>query len=643
MCGIAGIFNSGSRKELDFQDKLSLGKMTNELYHRGPDGEGIHVDGHIGLGHRRLSIIDIEGGGQPIFNEDRSICVIFNGEIFNYIELRKQLKALGHQFKTMTDTEVIVHAYEEYGYEFPNVLNGQFSIALWDKNIEELILVRDRAGIHPLFYSILPNRDLVFASEIKSVLSHQHVDACIDPAGLEQIFTLWVNIPPRTVFKGISELPPGHLMIVSNGNTTLRKYWDLEFPDAGDFGNHQFEHYKERLEDLLIDSIRLRLRSDVPVAAYLSGGLDSSLICSMLKNIKGESFETFSISFQSGEFDESSFQKIASEYLGVNHSTTLISDADVTSLFSEVVRLAERPILRTAPAPMLKLSQLAGSKAYKVVLTGEGADEVLGGYNIFKEDKIRRFCASQPNSKIRPLLFERLYPYIGNLKSKKTAWQHFFSRGLQDLDNPFYSHMIRWNNTSFTKNFFSQEIKSQFNLKENVYNDVERLLPDNFMKWHPLCRAQYLEFKLFMPGNLLSSQGDRMLMGNSLEGRFPYLDHRLIEFAGKIPPKFKINGLNEKYILKQIGKDYLPNEITSRDKRPYRAPIQKSLGIENNLVAELLSSPMIRKYGYFDEVNTEKLLRKTRSESILSERENMALVGIASQQLIHHHFVEKRS
>ncbi|HAZ13628.1 MAG: asparagine synthase (glutamine-hydrolyzing) [Bdellovibrionales bacterium GWA2_49_15] len=639
MCGIAGLFHIHTRRPLDPSDKLSILKMTEELIHRGPDGKSHYIDGLIGLGHRRLSIIDIEGGKQPIFNEDASICVIFNGEIFNFIELRNNLKLKGHVFKTSSDTEVIVHAYEEYGYDFPKFLNGQFSIAIWDRNIEEVILVRDRAGITPLFYSTLPNGDFIFASEMKALFVHPLVRTGLDVAGLEQIFTLWVNIPPRTVFKNICELAPGTMMRVSSEGITTRQYWSFEFPHMNDYNVIPIQTYQDMIEELLIDSIKIRLRADVPVGAYLSGGIDSSLICGVLASITHNNFETFSLAFENKKFDESSCQEIVQQHLKVKNSTYHVSTHDISTSLQNVVRLAERPLLRTAPAPMLKLSEHVASKSYKVVLSGEGADEIFGGYNIFKEDKIRRYWAKSPQSQLRPRLLEKLYPYIGEQDVRGFGWQYFFSQGFRDTENPFYSHQVRWNNTGFIKNFFHADLREQFNLEANVYHPLRESLPNNFMKWHPLSRSQYLEATLFLPGNLLSSQGDRMLMGNSIEGRFPFLDHRLIDFVATIPPHHKLYGLDEKYILKKVASKYVPKQILARGKQPYRAPIQSSLTSTNPQITALLEEQKLKEFGLFDLKRAQALTKKANSSKTCSEREEMALIGMASLQLLHHQFL----
>jgi asparagine synthase (glutamine-hydrolysing) len=644
MCGITGIFNFGSKRPINPE---LLQKMMDLIIHRGPDGEGKYIKDNVGLGHRRLSIIDLTSGDQPIFNEDETIAVVFNGEIFNYVELRDRLISLGHIFKTTSDTEVIVHAYEEFGYPaFLSELNGQFAISLYDDSKKKLILARDRVGIRPLFYSLLNNgQEIIFSSEMKSLHSHPEVDSNFDYKGLNEIFSLWVNIPPRTIFKGIKELPPGHAMEISHEHgIKTYQYWRHEFPEASYTSKPErpLQFYQKELEELLYDSITLRLRSDVPVGTYLSGGLDSSYITSMVKKHHKNELSSFSVAFTDQNYDESEYQKRMVEHLGTDHRIIKVTPETIGESFSDAVYFAERPMIRTAPSPMLKLSGLVRENKFKVVLTGEGADEVFGGYNIFKEDKVRRFWAKFPNSNLRPKLLTKLYPYLGDGKGANPFWQNFFKKGLTETDHPFYSHLIRWSNTSYVKRFFNKEIREHFNEEEILENLKSYVHPD-MMKWHPLSRSQYLESILFMPGNLLSSQGDRMLMGNSVEGRFPFLDHRIIEFAAKIPAIYKINGLNEKFILKKVAEPLLPKSISNREKRPYRAPIASCfMGNDLNLSQQMFSDEKIREFNLFDEKSISKLKIKLNQGIIsrgVSARDDMACAAIISTQLLKHYYL----
>ncbi len=637
MCGIAGIFYEDSSHEVELP---ILEKMVRKLYHRGPDEQGLHIDGTIGIGMRRLSIIDLAGGSQPIHNEDKTIWVVFNGEIFNYPELRNELEKKGHRFYTRSDTEVLVHCYEQYGENFFSHLNGQFGIALWDSVKKRLILARDRVGIRPLFYKKYQH-GILFGSEIKAIFEHPAAGRELDPVGLEQIFTIWVNIPPRTPFKGISELPPGHYMTVDDRGVRINQWWKLQFPELGTYEDRPLSFYKERLNEVLHDATAIRLRADVPVAAYLSGGLDSSIITALVKKHHNNDLITFSVVFNDKSFDERSYQQTMIDFLETDHRFTEVSTDSIGDLFTEVIYFAERPMIRTAPAPLLALSKLVRDNNIKVVLTGEGADEMFGGYNIFKEDKIRRFWARSPHSSLRPRLLESIYPYVN--KSAPAFWQAFFKKGLVDVDDPFYSHRIRWNNMSFMKQFFSEGFKTEFNEQKNVFEPLQAYIDPDILRWHPLCRAQYLEISLFMSGYLLNSQGDRMMMGNSVEGRFPFLDHRVIEFAATVPPRYKIDVLNEKFLLKKAFESYLPADIVNRPKQPYRAPIAECFihPEKGNRGAELLKKEHLEQKGCLNADITGRYIEKLRTQppERTGERDDMAVAGLVSTQLLSDHFI----
>jgi len=554
MCGIAGIFN---RKSKRIVEAPVLHNMVNSLFHRGPDEDGFYIKDNFGLGQRRLSIIDLSTGTQPIFNEKKDICVVFNGEIYNYIELRDELEKKGHRFYTSGDTEVIVHLYEEYGTDFPRFLNGQFAIALWDEKNNKLLLARDRVGIRPLFYSILDDGTFLFGSEMKALFCHPGITPGIDPTGLGQVFTLWVNVPPRTVFKNINELPPGHFMTITPGSVETERYWKFRYPGEKEYEDRPLAYYTGHLKELIHEAVTLRLRADVPVAAYLSGGIDSSVIAALIKKYHNNDLITFSVAFDDAAYDERPYQEEMVRFLHTDHRMVEADYKKIGEAFGDVVRFAEKPMLRTAPSPLYILSGLVRENGIKVVLTGEGADEVFGGYNIFKEDKIRRFWAESPGSTVRPRLLLPLYPYISRDPRTDRFWQGFFKKGLEDTGNKYYSHLIRWNNTSRIKHYFNDAYSGVFD-EAGIFQELDRYIDPDILRWHPLCRAQYLEKTLFMSGYLLSSQGDRMMMGHSVEGRFPFLDHNVIEFANTIPPKYKIRVLNEKYILKKAYEDMLP-------------------------------------------------------------------------------------
>lgn len=640
MCGISGIASISAQTKINERDVLS---MLPFLHHRGPDGSGIYIDPchRIGLGHTRLSIIDLSGGSQPIHNENKTVWLTFNGEIFNYLELRQTLLKQGHIFYTHSDTEVIVHAYEQYGDDFVQHLNGQFAIALWDSDRSRLLLVRDRVGILPLFYTHQGDR-LLFASEIKALLPQLAEAPQISPIALDQLFTFWAPRSPNTLFKDIFEVQPGHMLVLENGCLRESTYWDWRFPERDDYHHDSEAELTEQLYDLLADATRIRLRADVPVGAYLSGGLDSSALVALIHNHSDAPLKTFSIGFEEHSLDESNFQRQVTKHFGVENSRILCTNRDITEDFPTTIFHTETAILRTAPTPMRQLSGLVRASGYKVVLTGEGADEALGGYDIFKEAKIRQFWAHHPQSEWRPLLLKALYPYleISGAQAKSYLYK-YYSIGLDNSDQPAFSHLTRWFTTAQCKIFFSQELNAA--LREDAIEGLTGQLPDVFGRWHPFNRAQYIEAKTLMGDYLLCSQGDRMLMSNSVEGRFPFLDHRVIEFANRLNPKLKMRALNEKYLFKQAMKNQLPPQIIERHKQPYRAPDIPAFfsSHPSAYVDELLSEEKLKRYGYFDAKKVGFLLKKARRGSSIAYKDNMALVGVLSTQLCHYFFIER--
>ncbi|MGZ4954078.1 MAG: asparagine synthase (glutamine-hydrolyzing) [Methylobacter sp.] len=642
MCGINGIAALSRQTKISEKDVRS---MLPFLAHRGPDGSGVYLDPsqQVGLGHTRLSIIDLAGGAQPMHNEDKTVWVTFNGEIFNYLELRKTLLKEGHSFHTHSDTEVIVHAYEQYGDDFVQYLNGQFAIALWDNSRRRLLLIRDRVGILPLFYTRQGDR-LLFASEIKALLPQLSEAPRISPTALDQIFTFWAPRSPNTLFEDIFEVPPGHILALENGCLSESIYWDWRFPEQDDYHHGSDADLAEQLYDLLADATSIRLRADVPVGAYLSGGLDSSALVALIRRHSDAPLKTFSIGFEEQSLDESVFQKQMIEHLGVENSRILCQNSDIAENFPATIFHAETAILRTAPTPMRQLSGLVRASGYKVVLTGEGADEALGGYDLFKEDKIRQFWARHPQSEWRPLLLKALYPYLETSGAQaKSYLQSFYSIGLDKPNQPGFSHLPRWFTTSQCKVFFSEELNSR--LRENAVDRLTEQLPIGFDRWHSFNRAQYLEAKTLMGDYLLCSQGDRMLMANSVEGRFPFLDHRVIEFANRLNPRLKMRALNEKYLFKQAMRSQLPRQILERHKQPYRAPDIPAFFSSHPpaYVNDLLSEEKLKRYGYFDAQKVGFLLKKAKRGSSIAYKDNMALVGVLSTQLCHYFFIEQFS
>jgi len=638
MCGIAGFYPN--LPKVDSVDILK--RMLTRIKHRGPDESGIYVSDQVALGSVRLSIIDLASGTMPINSSDKNFWIVFNGEVFNYIELKKELIEKGYTFETSSDTEVVLKLYEEYGVDALTRLNGQFAIAIWDKNKEELFLARDRVGIRPLFYTEL-NKTFVFTSEIKSFMEIPDIELKISAKALSEYFTFWTSLSPNTIFEGVYEVPPGTYLKINSKGKKIVRYWELPIFKSEEYKYSNIEDAAKEFERIFSDSVKLRLRADVPIAAYLSGGIDSSVTTSYIKEISPKNLKTFSIGFTEKYFDESSFQNTAVEYFKTEHASIECSPKEIAENFKNVVWHSEAPLLRTAPTPMSLLAKNVRDHNIKVVITGEGADELLGGYNIFKETKIRRFWAKDPKSKYRPLLLKKLYPYLPQMKNASSnVLKMFFGYKLKETDSPVYSHLLRWNNTSRIKNYLSEEYKKEIDGYDPVKSLAEKI-EKKLDGYDYLTKAQWIEFNIFMSGYLLSSQGDRMAMANSIEGRYPFLDHRVIEFAMQLHPDLKLHGLDEKYLLKKMMKGRLPDAILNRSKQAYRAPI-KSVFISNKIpryLKEMISDSYIRSFGVFNVKHVQSLKKKMYSNKQVSEIDNMALTGILSTQILYDMFINR--
>jgi len=638
MCGVAGI--------IDYRGKTNtvtaVGTMLRSFSHRGPDESGIYHSPTATIGNVRLSIIDLQTGQQPLSDLSGRYWIVFNGEIFNYIELREELEKRDVRLKTRSDTEVLVNLYAMYGKSCLNMLNGQFAFAVWDKQKEELFLARDRVGIRPLFYTIA-NGVFYFASEIKALFRNPEVKKELDPQSLSQIYTFWTALTPGTAFKDIFELSPGHFMTFGRNGIKSEKFWDLNIGQNS--ADLTLQEAIERFDELFTNAVRIRLRADVEVAAYLSGGLDSTTTVAYIRDIEPGILNTFSIGFEDKDFDESKYQEEAVRYLNTNHRVITCSSKEIAEAFPKVVWHSETPLTRTAPTPMLILSKLVRDNNIKVVLTGEGSDEILAGYDIFREAIIRQFWAKQPGSSIRPMLLKRIYPDIPHLRNASpNILKMFFGYKLEDTNNPLYSHLLRWNNSNHIKKHFSDSIKSSV----NGYDPLEDLygkLPHDFDNWSTLAKAQWLETTVFMSGYLLSSQGDRMAMANSVEGRYPFLDYRVIEFCSSLPDRLKLNGTNEKYLLKKLMTGRIPDSIVKRPKQPYRAPISSVFLAKDkpDYVNEMLSDRMISNAGVFNAGSVTGLLEKIQKSATASEMENMVLTSVISTHLLYHQFIEDQN
>lgn len=635
MCGVAGVL-AGPRADPADLDELK--RMIAMLGHRGPDGYGLYRDERIGLAHARLSIVGLAGGFQPIHNEDRSLWISFNGEIFNHVELRRDLESRGHRFYTRTDTEVIVHAFEEYGPATWAKLNGQFAIALWDTRRRDLWLVRDRLGILPLFHARRGGH-LVFGSEAKALFGGGRVVPEFDPARLAQVFTHWSAAPHGSVFAGVESVPAATaIRFDTNLVPHAERYWQPDLSGDPSLASISLDEAADRLEEKLRDSIRLRLRADVPVGVYISGGLDSSVIAALARKLDTTRLHSFGVRFTDAGFDETPQQRLVAAHVGTEHHDILCGPQDIQAALPDVIWHGESPLLRTAPAPLLLLSRLVHDHGIRVVLSGEGADEWLAGYDIFKEDKVRRFWARQPDSKARPKLLGRVHPFAAVAGQKDSPlWQAFFKRGMMDTDQPFYAHRTRWQNTAWSQRLLAADVRATADAAAFEAH-VAAHLPDGWSRWSPLARTQWTEISSFMTPYLLAGQGDRVAMANSIEVRYPFLDPEVDDFCAALPDRVKMLGLRDKLVLRRIAARHLPAEIGHRPKRPYRAPMTSALFGQGapDYVHDLLSPEALARYGLADADAVAALAGKAHRQNgvMTGEREEMALVGLLTMQML---------
>ena len=629
MCGIAGIVRAEPRGV----ELATLGRMAAAIRHRGPDGYGFYSAARVGLAHVRLSIIDLAGGAQPM-EEPGGPVLVYNGEVYNYRELRAELQALGHAFHTTSDTEVLLRAWQAWGPGMLDRLNGQFAFALWDRTEETLFLARDRFGVRPLYYAEVGG-DLVFGSEAKALFASGEVTPAADPVGLDQAFTFWAPRAPRTAFAGVRQLPPGHCALWRDGRLTVRAWYGLDYPSA----DMEPADALDALDALLTQSVAFRLRADVPVGAYLSGGLDSSITCRLAAAQSPHQLRTFSITFADPALDESRFQQEVAAAVGSRHVVEPMGPGAIAGAFPEVVRHAEVPLTRTAPVPMYLLARRVREQGITVVLTGEGSDELFLGYDLFKEAAVRRFCLRQPHSTVRPRLFDRLYPYLRGGAATGEFWRRFFLDAGAPAD-PLFSHLPRFLLTGRIKDFYSPELRAQL-AGHDPLAELRAELPADFGGWAPDNQAAYLEMRTLLDPYLLSAQGDRMSMAHGVEGRYPFLDHRLFEFAARLPVRSRLRGLREKDILRRWAASRLPASVTARPKQPYRAPDAPAFfgAAAPAYVRELLSPAALLATGWFAPAAVAGLVRRCAAGQASGTRENQALVAILSTQLWHQAFL----
>jgi asparagine synthase (glutamine-hydrolysing) len=638
MCGIAGIHSP----ESGAVSRSALSGMIAALRHRGPDGFGIFMDERVGLAHARLSMVDPAGGAQPIANEDQTLWILCDGGIFNYVELRENLVRRGHAFSTRSDTEVILHLYEEKGKECLRDLNGQFAFAIWDSLRKELFIARDRVGIRPLFYT-LQGDTLLFASEIKALLAYPGVRPAWNPKALDQIFTFWTPLPGQTAFADIRELKSGHYLVAKHGNLRETRYWSLPVFPREEQMHCDPEEASEEAMRLLGHAVRIRLRADVEVGCHLSGGLDSSILSTLARR-QHPKLRTFGAGFGQADLDGTDRQIQMALHLGTRHHRVTATDVAIGENFPDIAGHAETPLLRMGPVPLHLLSKSVREQGVKAILIGEGADEVFGGCDIFREALIRNFWAKRPGSAMRASLIPTLHGYAFRDPRQAAAMTAFFGQGLGESGDPLFSHLLRWRHTRKLKRFFSAGFREATRSEDGI-EEFRATLPAGFARLDAFTKAQYLEMDLFMRNYLLSSQGDRVAMANSVELRFPFLDHRLIEFMAKVPSRWKILGSEGKFLLRRMFRGSLPERILQRPDNPYRAPVPASAKACAGLAAieSLLDRKAIESAGIFDPAQVEMLRNKLAVRDRIGGIGNMALAGIVSTMAIDSRFMRGAS
>jgi asparagine synthase (glutamine-hydrolysing) len=589
MCGICGIFNFGIEQPVN---KETLKMMCDLMAHRGPDDEGFFVEGNIGLGMRRLSIVDLSTGHQPISNEDGTVWIVFNGEIYNHLILRKELQSKGHKFATNTDTEAIIHAYEEYGEDCVNKLRGMFAFAVWDKSKNKLFLARDRVGIKPLYY-YLDDKRLIFGSELKVILEYPGIPRDLDFEALDNFLTFEYIPAPLTIFKRIKKLPQAHTLSIEKGKILIKEYWKLHFEEV----KRTEEETCDELYRILKEAVKMRLMSDVPLGAFLSGGIDSSTVVGLMSEVMDRPVKTFSIGFDDPSYNELDYARTVSKHFATDH-TELVIKPDIIGWVDRLIKNLDEPFADFSIFPTFLVSELARQHV-TVALSGDGGDELFAGYEYYIADKIEGYYRKLPG-----IFREGLIPAIVNKippSSEKKGLINKTKRFIEGTHHPVKLRHFRW------AKFYSEEEKS-FLYGGDVKRELEGV--DTYLTFTKylteLNGADYLgqelfsDIKTYLCDDILVKV-DRMSMANSLEARVPFLDHKFIEFVATIPSGMKLKGFESKYVLKKAMSRILPKEILYRDKQGFSIPIKNWLKNElKPLMEEVLSSIRVKREGFFN-------------------------------------------
>jgi asparagine synthase (glutamine-hydrolysing) len=593
MCGICGIINLDRQH---FVDPADLVNMTRTLRHRGPDDEGFYVEGAVGLGHRRLAIIDLATGRQPIANEDGTIFLVGNGEIYNYRELRHNLLKAGHTFSSASDTEVILHAYEMEGVDFVQRLNGMFALAIWDGRQRRLLLARDRAGIKPLYYARAPGVFL-FASELKAILQHPAMERRLDLTALHQYLHLEYVPTPRTIFQGINKLPPGHTLILtpSGDRLAVKPYWDLSLARSEGAGEQRLADYVDEFQDIFQDVIRQELIADVPVGVLLSGGMDSSAIAAAAVRLSGQKVQSFTVAFPDSSFDESSYARQVAQYLGTEHFETTLTPKKMLELVPRLADFLDEPLGDSSFIPTFLLSQFTRQQV-KVALGGDGGDELFAGYSTLQAHQLMKYYQALAPRWLQERLarFSDYLPVTFNNISLDFKLRRFF---LGQASHPLIRHQ-HWLG-SFTTRQINLLLKPEMNVGGEATADLIFHHGRQSGVREILNQVLYGDMKLYLEGDILPKV-DRASMANSLEVRVPFLNHQLLDFAGRLPLGFKLHGLTRKYLLRKAFKDVLPPAILRRSKKGFNMPVARWLtGPLKPLAAELFAEARLARGGLF--------------------------------------------
>jgi asparagine synthase (glutamine-hydrolysing) len=593
MCGITGRFNYDPQQPVE---RHTLVAMTDAVSHRGPDAAGYYHGPGIGLGHRRLSIIDLATGDQPLANEDGSVQVVFNGEIYNFAEVRAELLARGHTFRTHSDTEIIVHGYEEWGENCVSRFRGMFAFALWDERARRLLLVRDRLGVKPLYYSELPGRGIVFGSEIKSLLQDPGVPRAWRPEAIDGYLTLLYVPAPDTIYRGIHKLPPGHLLVAERGRIRISKYWDLEFSGDGDPARE--EAYVEELDALLREAVGLRLISDVPLGAFLSGGIDSSTVVAYMKEVSDTPPVTIAVGFNDRGFDEVEHAETVARHLGCDFHA-LVANPQVEDLLPKLAWHFDEPFADSSAVPTYYVSK-AARELVTVALSGDGGDELWAGYARHRvehwEQRVRgalgsaaRMASWLGNALPLSVKGARSLRHLSANPDQAYALKHAYGMFEADAKSRLYSH-------DFANSVRHADVFSSF---RDAYHDCRSL--------DPMDRAMYVDARTYMIDDVLTKV-DRMSMAVSLEAREPLLDHKLLEFAARVPSSLKLKNGQSKYLLRRMLERRVPRAIIDRRKQGFAAPIGDWLrGPLAPLATELLLDGRLRDRGIFEEAEVTRL------------------------------------